>query len=91
MTTKITSITYNTDPTLRFLPRRFRNRVQNLLSKAYINGREVGIQDGRGHMQAELKKSGQNLRVDLSMSIQKLADSNAQIATTLVRCLEKLT
>jgi hypothetical protein len=49
-----------TDPSLKFLPRRYRKRVDSIIAAAYRNGREVGIIDGKGHAKQEMKtNSGQ--------------------------------
>lgn len=46
-----------------------------------------GFEDGKASVKVPVKEQ---LRVDLSISIQRLAESNAQIATSLSKAIDKL-
>lgn len=80
----------DTDPSLRFLPRRYRQRVQKMLNHAYDYGLTAGTRQGILEGKSEAGKAKIEFKTELAMTIQRLGDANAQIATQLGRIMEKL-
>lgn len=72
------------------VPKKYRKLVIQLIERRARGAFNNGYNDGMAREKENQKKSKEQFRVDLSMSIQKLADSNAQIATCLVNALGKL-
>lgn len=75
---------------LQKIPRRYRFiavRFTDIRVKQSFNS---GYNDGMARQKEEQKKSKEQLRVDISISIQQVASSNAQIATCLARVMDNL-
>lgn len=73
---------------LKFLPRRYRKRVTGLLLARDQMARELGIIEGQKRAEQEAAKRLQQIRPDMMMSVQRLAESNAQLGTVMARLLD---
>jgi len=62
--------------------------IFNLMDQREQRWQLKGYQDGKRAVQPLVEK--QQLRIDLSISLQKLADSNAQLGTCLQRAIESI-
>lgn len=75
---------------MRGIPKRYRGMLQRACLEADSVGYRKGYDSGYDLAKKESAKDVSKIRPDMMMSIQRLGDANAQIATQLAKILEKL-